>query len=412
MRRATLVALLGAACAPGQDPPVENAAGSGSTSLVPDAGTTGDGAETGDGGESTTASSESTGAPPSDLPAFPLVRDSSQIKFVSDGELTIAGVTTEIRFYRNLAYACGEEGHYTFAVVSPAATVEPTPLWIFLRAGGGGYYDHDGIYHHGSQADDPIGNLEFSGDTLVEPLRRSAEAGGVPRDTLLGRRLAEGYRFMMPAPCDHDVFSGVGQPYPRSPTPNTVDGLLATMAAVDFTLANFETSSVTAHGTSAGAFGAFGLAYAYAQEETHLRAAIMDSGLATHRNRDVFELGCTFAQLNDPALEFSLLEEKIGPFFAHADLLPEVAIANGFDAVPLYVLAGGDDPRCCSPTVTVSEAYPDNCSFVHGGVTEAVADTAPNPHRSVVMAGMGHVLTDDEGPWVDDIDAWLAAVAP
>lgn len=370
-----------------------------------------DGSTGGFGGSTgSTGDSSSSGEPGGELPEFPLPRDASQVALVEQQARTIAGVDVEIAFYRNEAYGCGLTGAYTFVIISPLDHTSERPLWVFLRSGGGGYFDYEGNYHHGGAARVPVGNDEFPATSLLEPFLRSAEVEGQLRDTLLGRRLGEGYRFLLPAPCDHDVFSGIGQPYPRAPNGGTVDGLLATMAAVDYTRANFDTGSVTAHGTSAGSFGAYGLAYAYAREGTLLRAAIMDSGLATPRNRETFGLGCTLAQQFDPDIRFDLLEEKLGPFFSHPRLIPEGAIADGFDDVPLYVLAGGDDPRCCDPSTSVSDRFDDNCSFVHAGVTEAVAASQPNLHRSVVVAGEGHVLTDAEGPWVEEIDDWLASV--
>ena len=48
---------------------------------------------------------------------------------------------------------------------------------------------------------------------------------------------------LVPSLCDHDNYSGRGAPYPNNPNPNggvrQVNGLQATMAAVDYTVANY-----------------------------------------------------------------------------------------------------------------------------------------------------------------------------
>ena len=55
------------------------------------------------------------------------------------------------------------------------------------------------------------------------------------------------------------------------------------MAAIDYTVENYPTTHVFAHGTSAGSIGAFTLAYAYNLEGVKLNGIIMDSHLASYR---------------------------------------------------------------------------------------------------------------------------------
>lgn len=59
-----------------------------------------------------------------------------------------------------------------------------------------------------------------------------------PRDNVIGHRIADGYRFLMPSMCDHDLYAGMGNEYPNNPNwpdGDRVEGLLATMAAINFT---------------------------------------------------------------------------------------------------------------------------------------------------------------------------------
>ena len=86
-------------------------------------------------------------------------------------------------------------------------------------------------------------------------------------DSTLTRRIQEGYRVLLVSMCDHDNYAGRGAPYPNNPNPNggerQVNGLQATMAAMDYTVANYPTTHVFAHGTSAGSLGVFAMSQAY-----------------------------------------------------------------------------------------------------------------------------------------------------
>ena len=87
-------------------------------------------------------------------------------------------------------------------------------------------------------------------------------------DTFVADRLAAGDRFVLGSLCDHDLYVGIGQPYPHNPNhDDTVDGLLANLAMVDAvtngtaTVPGRATSSLWTVGTSAGAFGAYALTH-------------------------------------------------------------------------------------------------------------------------------------------------------
>ena len=82
----------------------------------------------------------------------------------------------------------------------------------------------------------------------------------------------------MPSLCDHDAYAGMGTPYPNNPNygsqGDTMDGLLATMAAVDFTangsttLPGYPTEHIFVQGGSAGSLGAY-----------HVVRAVRDQGV-------------------------------------------------------------------------------------------------------------------------------------
>ena len=78
--------------------------------------------------------------------------------------------------------------------------------------------------------------------------------------------------------CDHDQYSGLGTPYPNNPNPGAeVNGMQATKSAVEYTVANYPTTEVFAHGTSAGSVGAYNLAMSFAAQDIHFTGVVADS---------------------------------------------------------------------------------------------------------------------------------------
>ena len=80
---------------------------------------------------------------------------------------------------------------------------------------------------------------------------------------------------------DHDQYSGMGTSYPNNPKGGEVNGLQASMSAVEFTVAKYPTTHVFAHGTSAGSAGAYALGFAFAQDGIDLTGVVMDSSINT-----------------------------------------------------------------------------------------------------------------------------------
>lgn len=167
------------------------------------------------------------------------------------------------------------------------------------------------------------------------------------------------------------------------------------------------------HGASAGSVGAWALSYAYAEEGIHLNGAVMDSYIVTERIVPVFEAGITPMNA-DPDFDLAAVQHKVGPFASDPALLPENAVAAGWDHVPIYSLDGKQDEYCGGngPVIPVAAAagYDNNCRFVYDGLNEAVAARPDSPHRALVYPVGGHVLTRSVGVWNDDIDAWLDGI--
>jgi hypothetical protein len=132
-------------------------------------------------------------------------------------------------------------------------TIEAT-LWVYLHGGGSGFFDENGNYIAvNNQTEDSYNHEETFDDLLVGELQRHTTENGQQRDSTLTRRIQEGYRVVLVSMCDHDQYSGLGTAYPNNPISGAeVNGMQATMAAVEYTAANYPTTHVFAHGTSAG----------------------------------------------------------------------------------------------------------------------------------------------------------------
>ena len=221
----------------------------------------------------------------------------------------------------------------------------------------------------------------------------------------------EGYRILIVSMSDHDLHSGMGTPYLNNPHGGEVNGLQANMAAIDYTVANYPTTHVFAHGTSAGSIGAFTLAYAYNLEGVKLNGIIMDSHLASARtdtlNRALAGVsGFPFAA-NFIAQEFA---NKVG-WIADPDRFPgiEYVIDNGYD-IPSLDIYGNLDPGCGGGLARTDEAHSvglDNCDWVHEGFRQAVVSQPNSIHKVRVTTGFGHVPTNYASPANDFVDEFI-----
>ena len=347
---------------------------------------------------------------------FPVPRTTGEIELLTTTTIEIDGHTAKVDHYRNNAYRCGKSGYFTFVVIEPLdAPGSEAPLWIFLRGGGVGHFDADGDYHGGAAILPESFSylLSFVTSQVVVPTT------GDLKDTLIARRIFEGYRVLVPSYCDQDLYAGDStRLYPHNPNwggTDTVDGLSANMAATDFVTGSetYPTTHVFVHGASSGSVGAWALSYAYAREGIRLTGAVMDSYVMTERIVPVFEAGITPMNA-DPEFDLAAVQEKVGPFASDLSLLPENAIADGYVDVPIYSLVGKHDEYCGGnkPVIPVAAAagYDNNCRFVYGALNEAVAAQPGSPHRALVYPIGGHVLTRSVGGWNDDIDAWLDGI--
>ncbi|CAN5761192.1 hypothetical protein BH24ACT3_BH24ACT3_14800 [soil metagenome] len=359
-----------------------------------------------------------------DREIFPGDYDTSAVRVGEERTVSVAGVDGPFRAtcYTNDAYRCGRTGHYSYLVVERTDLAgRVAPLWVNMPGGGVGYYGEDGVYHGGEFQNDE----DSADDHLRDLARRTQTPQGAPADTVVSRRLAEGWRVMFTSLCDHDLYSGVGNVYPNNPNwgddPDTFDGLLATMAAVDATVNGTDvvdghpSSHVFVHGQSAGSVGAYSVSYAFSQAGINLTGAVLDSYLISDRLNDLFDAGVTPQQRQDPDGDYQTgAAEKIGPFVSDPTLFAEQTVAGGFDDVHLFDLQGTADPFCAGQLPPIAPAvaagFDNNCRYVHGLLADAVSAQGGSPHRVVHPEGVGHVPTSRPGPVHDLIDDWIVDV--
>ena len=291
------------------------------------------------------------------LPPVPIVsRITDQIALVEERTLGQESTKFNLKFYRNDAYDCGLTGKYTFMVIrrntTNTADEEEAPLWAYLHGGGSGYWDEQGKYTAvGSQTQDTWNHEETFDDLIQTLMTRTTEANGDPQDNTLSRRLAQGFRVVVVAMCDHDQYLGLGTLYPNNPSNNgpnaQVNGLQATMAAIDYTAANFPTSLAFVHGTSAGSVGAYAVGMSYSADGIDLTAVVADSILGIRGNIVVSSLAGTPGFPQQEGYDPAALDSKVGQWRNESNqLFPEPRFADGFDTTPILQIGGVVDPQC------------------------------------------------------------------
>ncbi len=353
----------------------------------------------------------------------PLNRTYDNINLVEEDAINIQTNSIALDFYRNTAYSCGFSGNYTFLVVEPMNNPgQEAPLWVYLHGGGAGYFDEDQQYNIGVRPTDgePRDPNTHNTEKTLEILRdgqlifNTTNNNGDLLSSTLTRRIMEGYRILIVSMCDHDLHSGMGTPYLNNPNGGEVNGLQANMAAIDYTIINYPTTHVFAHGTSAGSIGAFTLAYAYNLEGINLNGIIMDSHLASYRTDTlvgslVGENGFVFPT------DFNIKEagKKIG-WLADPDRFfgIEHAIENGYN-IPSLDIYGNLDPGCGGGLPRIDEASDaglDNCDWVHDGIRQVVESQTNSVHKVRRVTGYGHVPTNENSPANDFVDEFISEI--
>ena len=353
---------------------------------------------------------------------FPLgLHDASQIVLTGSGTLEAGGEEWRWDVYENPAYRCGRSGFFTFLVLEREADVsQERPLWLFLRGGGVGYYFPDGAYLGSEDANDMMN----AGVLLGSLTAQAVDPAGNYMNTVAGQRMEEGWRLAAVSMCDHDLHSGLGTPYPHNPhhggEGDTVDGLMANLAAVDLILRGndglspYPSSLLFLHGESAGSAGTWSLAYGLHRQGVAVAGAILDSYTVTERQLSLYGKGCTPLEMIE-GFTIDGLNEKIGLMFTEPAVFVENVVASGFP-VPLFDLVSEMDYHCCGFVGPLPEAiaagYDGNCAWARGVLHDAMDARPSGEHHAhlVIEDSTVHVLSLKEGPVQEALEAWVQQI--
>lgn len=357
--------------------------------------------------------------------APPVNRTTQSIVLTDEMTAEMNKTSFDLDFYRNKAYNAGlstedNPEYYSFLVINPGNNPDASaPLWVFLHGGAQGYFDEQGNYQTYQSLDEDRHNHEESFDKLWWHITFRTIKNGQIIDNTLKRRIEEGYRILVVSYSDHDWYSGLGTPYPNNPaSPNAeVNGLQATMAAIDYTAANYPTTHAWVHGTSAGSIGSWSVALSYSQEGRPITGLIADSGALNENFDPIFD-----TYLGSGQLPYSStwrpegIQEKVG-FFADLDnqVHPESQIGTyNFRATPGIWIAGLADPAWAAHLDPVAEAttagFSNNLEYILSSLDHAINEQVNSPHELHFLPNTGHVPTHSEGPVNDIVNDFMEKV--
>ncbi|MDA9952384.1 hypothetical protein N9D46_03080 [Chitinophagales bacterium] len=331
----------------------------------------------------------------------------------------------ELDFYRNTAYAAGlstlsNPEYYTFMVINPNNNPNASaPLWVYLHGGSQGYFDDQGAYQSYSTVDEHRYNHEESFDDLWQNITVRIFPNGQLVDNTIKRRIQEGYRILVVSYSDHDWYSGLGTNYPNNPANFNaqVNGLQGTMAAIDYTAANYPTTHAWLHGTSAGSMGAWSTAISYQQEGRPVAGLIGDSGAFIENTDAIFDTYLESGQLNYSASwRLEGIQEKVGYFSILENQAHPKAQINTYDfrASAGLWLVGLADQAFAANLGPVQEAidagFDNNPEYMMSGLNQAINEQPGSPHELHFLPNTGHVPTHKEGPANDLVDSFIDRV--
>lgn len=305
---------------------------------------------------------------------------------------------------RNRAYPCAIGGYSTFTIATRVGTPADAvrPLWVYMHGGGFGHFDAAGE----KQPPDSWNMHEEDADRQIRYLTRGHSTDGGIMAAVRADPAA--YRMLGVSMCGHDGYGGPDVPDPNNPhltpdgRPRTVNGLYATKAAIAFALRFAPTDDLVVHGTSAGSFGAWHVAWALDEQGLAPTAVVADSGIFA----DAFtgwadgQPGC-----GDPDAEGTqIFRRRLHPAIVDPANRPALLVAEGRLSSPVLDVWTPRDPVWCGdrPIRCPVDDGPDvelgANACLHEGVRRAIAAQGPGS-RSRSMA-----LCVDDPATVGDCD--------
>ena len=296
-------------------------------------------------------------APASALEPFEAPGETDRIEFVSSTDSD--GFHWD--FFRNLAYPCSISGYQTFAVGTRIGTdpAEPHPLWVRMRGGGVGYFNAEG------KPEPTAGNKSENGfETLLNFAEENELNDLVNADP-------SGFRNLSVSMCNHDIYGGGVQPDPNNPNltpdgqPRTVNGLFATKAAIRFVQDNYATSRTFLHGTSAGSFGSWGVAWSLQEEDRPAAGFVADSGVINAQYEQ--DLDAQGAECARGPVALAAIQERLHPELTDPANQPDQLLANRELTTPVFNVYSRDDRNSCGEEQVACTA-PDGVAFTTGSM--------------------------------------------
>ena len=263
----------------------------------------------------------------------------AKIEFV--GTKVVNGYSYDL--YRNLSYPCSISGYQTFVIGSKVGS-DPNatrPLWVRMRGGGVGWFNPDG-----SPQPDTANKNEEGFGTLTNQVQDVGLVNRVRSDPA-------GFRIMSVSMCDHDIYSGGDQPDPNNPNttpdgkPRTVNGLFATKAAIQFALGKVPTSKFFLHGTSAGGFGAWSVAYGLDEQNLKPAGVVSDSGVLNYEWQQAVNQQFPTDNCVRPQAALDIIKMRLHPTLTDLNNEPDKLVKRGDLDVPLLQVWNQADANTC-----------------------------------------------------------------
>jgi hypothetical protein len=244
--------------------------------------------------------------------------------------------------YRNLAYPCSIRGYQTFVIgTKVGADASATrPLWVRMHGGGVGFFAPDGS---------PQPNAAHKSEETAVLINSVAQTGLMSKV----RGDAAGFRLLSVSMCDHDIYSGGDQPDPNNPNttpdgkPRTVNGLFATKAAIQFALKKVPTSKFFLHGTSAGGFGTWSVAYGLEKQGLLPAGVVSDSGVLNYEWQQSVNQQFPGDNCVRPQVALDIIKQRLHPTLTDLDNEPDKLVKRGELAVPLLHVWNQADNNTC-----------------------------------------------------------------
>ncbi|HEY4375508.1 MAG TPA: DUF4214 domain-containing protein, partial [Acidimicrobiales bacterium] len=275
--------------------------------------------------------------------------------------------------YRNRAYPCSITGYQTYTLAEKITT--PTdavrPLWVYMHGGGVGYFD--------PTTHQPEPAKKEKVEELPEDQRTSLSRG---IHTLV-RTDSHDYRMLAVSMCDHDYYGGTGFPDPNNPnkTPDgktrTVNGLVATKAAIQYAVTHRPTDDFIIRGGSAGSGGSINVEWGLEQQGLPATGVIADSNMVNFAWQQ--------AVVDDPVcgrgpVERVEVPKRLAPELIDPANDPAKRIADGRFKTPLLDIWTIGDPGQCGEA-TMACPLPDGSTPTMGHV-----DCEHEPVRAAIAA--------------------------